>query len=110
MSDWNSNLFASGSPSATLVTPTTGQSIVIGNNTNIYLIKPAGTLVALTVTMPAVPYDGQIVRIGSSQVVTTLTLSPNSGQSLIAALPSLAVGGFATYYYRLADTTWYRIG
>jgi len=35
--------------------------------------------------MPAAPIDGQIVRMLSSQTITSLTLSPNTGQSISGA-------------------------
>src|SRR6185437_13601057 len=57
------------------VSPLTGASVVIPNNVSNYLITPAGTIAALTVTMPSAPTDGQVVRISSSQTVTALTLN-----------------------------------
>jgi hypothetical protein len=37
-----------------------------------------------------------------------LTVSANTGQSIVSAVTSLALGGGAVYIYRLANTTWYR--
>lgn len=92
------------------ITPVTTDSVVIGNNTSLYIINPAGTIAALTVTMPATPTAGQVVTISSSQIVTTLTLSGNTGQTIIGALAALAVGGFASYIWVNTDSKWYRCG
>lgn len=71
------------------------------------ILDPAGTLAAGTVIMPASPVDGQILVITSSQIVTTLTLSANGGQSILGAVPAIALGGRIECQYRTASTTWF---
>lgn len=90
--------------------PATGASVTISDHISSLRIKPAGTIATLTVVMPANPIDGHIVHIYSTQIVTTLTMSPNSGQTLVGALASFTANGFGTWQYVTADTTWYRIG
>ena len=51
-----------------------------------YLLTPAGTLAAGTLTMPAAPIAGQTLNILTSQPITSFTLSPNSGQTIGGAL------------------------
>lgn len=89
--------------------PTTGQTVTIANaDVDISLIiEPAGTLLALTVSMPSTPYDGQKVSLMSTQILTGLTLS---GGTLVGALTTIAaVNGFASYVYSSSQSKWYRI-
>ena len=87
---------------------TTGFSYTFAAGTQVLVINPAGTLATGTITMPASPSDGMTIRFSSSQIITLLTVSANTGQSIVSAVTSLALGGGAVYIYRLANTTWYR--
>jgi len=91
-------------------TPTTGFSYTFASGVQTLVMNPAGTLATGTITMPASPADGMTVRFSSSQIITALTVSANSGQSIVAAVNSLVLGGSAQYIYRATNTTWYRIG
>ncbi len=90
--------------------PTTGFTITVGNTDNILVLDPADTLASGTVTMPATPLNGHVVRISSTQIVTALTVSANTGQTIKGAVTTLAANGFASWVYRSTNTTWYRIG
>ena len=90
-------------------TPLTGTAITFGAGVTQLVLNPAGTLATLTIIMPASPIDGQKVFFSSTQVITALTVSPNSGQSVADPQSSLTVGGSGGYIYRSANTTWYRI-
>lgn len=96
-------------PNYSKQTPTTGFAITIADNTQTLILKPAGTLATGTITMPANPIEGQQVRIMTSQIITALTLSPNSGQTIIAAPATLGAGQGVAFIYSVADTTWYRM-
>jgi hypothetical protein len=87
--------------------PSTGFSITVGAGVGLQLLSPAGTLLAGTVKMPAAPVNGQVLRIKTMQAITTLTLSPNTGQSLLGAITTLALGGGAECIYQSSNTTWY---
>lgn len=91
------------------VAPTTGQTVTITAGTSAYIINPAGTLLALTVTMPASPTDGQLVWISSSQIITGLTLNANSGQTILNVPTTLALGGFCGFMWINSLTKWFRI-
>ena len=91
-------------------TPTTGFSYTFASGVQTLVMNPAGTLATGTITMPATPADGMTIRFSSSQIITALTVSANSGQSIVAAVTSLVLGGSAQYIYRATNTTWYRIG
>jgi hypothetical protein len=89
--------------------PTTGFAITIGSSTKTLILKPAATLATGTVTMPATPADEAIVRISSSQIITALTVSPNSGQSILNAPTTLAAGAGVSFVYDTTTATWYRL-
>jgi hypothetical protein len=88
--------------------PTTGFSITVPDRTTSLILDPAGTLATGTVVLPAIPLDGQIVEIMSSQTITSLTVSPNTGQSIKNAATTLSAGGMMAWGYCLGNTTWYR--
>lgn len=92
------------------VAPTTGFSQTVANNCTTLLLKPSGGLSTGTVTMPAAPVDGQIVRVLCSQTITTLTVSANSGQSISGAPTTMGATTPFSMIYDLASTTWYRMG
>ena len=88
--------------------PTTGFSHTIASWANRIVINPAGTLASGTITMPAYPKPGQRVQIFSTQIVTSLTHSANTSQTLVGGLSALtanAVGG--TWEWCLETQTWY---
>jgi hypothetical protein len=74
----------------------------------VLVMNPTGTLANGTLRLPTAPVDGMTIRFSSSQIITTLTVSANTGQSIVSAVTTLAAGGGAAYIYRLANTTWYR--
>lgn len=86
------------------VTPTTGQTVV-ANGAGALVINPAGTLVALTITFPASPVDGQAFEILSTQVVTTMTLG---GGTIASALTTIGVNGAARWKYSTSAASWLR--
>lgn len=86
---------------------TTSFSLTLGDGDWHVIINPSGTLSAGTITMAALPLNGQLVDVRTSQTITTLTISPNSGQSVVGAPATLALGKKFTAIYRAADTTWY---
>ena len=100
---------AQADQSKVVQTPTTGFSITIGNATTTTLLTPAGTLASGTITMPAAPVDGQIVRVLSSHTVTALTVSPNTSQSVSGAPTMITSTTPFSMIYDLASTTWYRM-
>lgn len=88
-------------------TPSTGFSVTLANNIWHTVLDPAGTLATGTVILPALPGDGMIVNVRSSQVITALTVSPNSGQSVLGNPTAFAAGGIFECIYHLGNTTWY---
>lgn len=102
-------LFAQADQSASVQTPSTGFTITIGNNISTLVLTPAGTLTTGTITMPATPIDKQIIKVCSTQIVTTLTVSPNSGQTINGAPTTITATAGFSYIYVLASTQWVRL-
>lgn len=94
-------------------TAVTGGSVVIPNGVTNYVLRPAGTLSTLTITLPSAPSDGQIVRVSSSATITTLTLSGAGSQTVSNAPTALTVSTTGSYgyafIYSAVRTTWYRL-
>ena len=96
---------------------TAGSTVTVTASNSWLVVNPASTLATLTVTMPASPTDGQVVEISfggtitSGNVVTSLTVSPNSGQTLLQATTpsSVEAGETIRYRYKSSNTKWYKI-
>jgi hypothetical protein len=86
---------------------TTAFTYTFAAGTQVLVINPAGTLATGTITMPASPSDGMTITFSSSQQITALTLSGNTGQSVVSAVTFLPAKTGVSYVYRLANTTWY---
>jgi hypothetical protein len=86
---------------------TTGFTYTFAAGTQVLVMNPAGTLATGTITMPASPADGMTITFSSSQQITALTLSGNTGQSVVSAVTFLPAKTGVSYVYRLANTTWY---
>lgn len=95
-------------PQVQYATPTVGQTVTVNSNGSVVLhLNPAGTLATLTIAFPASPQDGDRVQIGSTQIVTTLTMSVGT---IVGALASLAVGSGGTWSYSATAAQWIKIG
>ena len=95
-------------PKVQYATPTTGQTVTVAAvEADVrVIINPAGTLLALTVTMPTAPFTGQKVELCSTQAVTTLTMT--AAGTIVGGLTSFAVNSFGTWTYYSPNTAWYR--
>lgn len=85
------------------LTPTSGQTVAMSTSTSNNIINPAGTLAALTVTLPASPVDGQVCRVLFTQTITALTLT-----GCTPAITTANAGTTLTFRYRTASATWFR--
>jgi len=100
------------------VTITSGTSFTASFANTIFEFNFSSTQGSFTFTMPPSPTDQQLVlfetgpTLGSGTEITTLTVSPNTGQAGIIAnvpLTTLAYGGIAAFRYRSSDTYWVRV-
>ncbi len=90
--------------------PTSGQTVSFANNgvdQTLYL-TPAGTLAALTVTLPsnASSRIGQAVVIATTQTITALTVN---GATNIINNPTTLTGGSAVMLQKMANDTWMQV-
>lgn len=101
----------------TTIVPLTGAT-VLGNtskkNETIY-VNPAGTLAALTVSLPAVANSrvGETIRVFYSQVITSLTVNV-SGSGTIVGTALTAATQYQSNTYQCVSIsgagTWIRLG
>lgn len=88
--------------------PLTGTTITLKDGIHDNLINPAGTLAALTVKLPTIPDDGQIILLTFTKAITTLTVDGN-GSTLVGTAPtSAAIGNRFTYKF-YTGIGWIRI-
>jgi hypothetical protein len=88
---------------------TTGFTYTFAAGVQTLIANHAGTLATGTVTMPASPADGMTITISTTQQITALTLSANTGQSMGGTQTTLLPANSAVQFvYRLSNTTWYR--
>lgn len=87
-------------------TITTGGSYTVPVTDNVVNLHAAGTIAVFTVVLPGAPADGQVIVIVTDQIITALTISPNSGQTIRGAVTTLPLAGRASYRYHGADAIW----
>jgi hypothetical protein len=85
-----------------------GGNYTINNDTGTFQGTQTTTRSAATITMPAAPYAGQIVRIASAGAITALSHLPNAGQTLNGALTTIAANGAHAWQYR-GTGIWYKV-
>lgn len=88
------------------VTPTTGQTVQMLDNQNdgTLFLTPAGTLATLTVRFPSDANSvlGQIRFVGSTQAITSLTMT---NAVFLNAIPALNANDFYAFQ-KVAANTW----
>ena len=97
--------------------PLTGASLTVTAQQRRLILEPAGTIAALTVTLPASTglVDNQLFGLCTTQVVTALTVTAGSGTTVLNAPTALLVpvatgaASCVEWVYRLANTSWYRV-
>jgi hypothetical protein len=102
------NLQGSAITGKSVQAPTTGFAITIAAGITRLILNPAGTLASGTITMPAAPVDGQIVEISTTQTVTALTVSANTGQTISGAASTIVATAGLSWAYELSLTKWIR--
>jgi hypothetical protein len=66
-----------------------------------FILDPAGTLAVGTLTMPSAPTHKWLLSISSTQTISSLTLNPNTGQTISNAVTTLAAGVPVRYQINL---------
>jgi hypothetical protein len=87
-----------------------GFNIQIGAQTQsvFLIIDPTGTFAAGTITLPPVAscFDGQEIVVSCSQVINTLTITPN-GATVIGAPNAFSAGGFFSLRFNVLQASWF---
>jgi hypothetical protein len=87
--------------------PTNAFAITIAAGIQTLVLAPASQLATGTITMPASPIDGQIIRVSAQAFgVTALTVSANAGQTISNPPVALAPANGFMFIYNLANTNW----
>lgn len=89
-------------------TPLTGATIAVNQGTNKLILAPAGTIAALTVTLPAGPLlvDGQELSFYSNNTATSFTVTPGAGTTVTPAITTLtAAAPVKLIYVQLTAST-----
>jgi hypothetical protein len=89
-------------------TPTTGTTVTIADTSDLAIINPAGTLAALTLTLPTCSsaYDGKLVGATFTQAITSLTVSATAG-TVTGAPPSASANTSLKWICRGSNSTYY---
>jgi hypothetical protein len=114
--NWSIPSGGGGGSSFTRQSHTSGTTVTVTGGNYILKINPSSTLASVTVTLPASPSDMDIVKIEfggtltSGIIVTALTISPNSGQTILDNTPpsSALADDYLEYQYDSSLSKWYR--
>ncbi len=91
-------------------TPTTGATLKVetGNSTWL-IIRPAGAIAALAITLPTAlqAVDGQDLVVVNTNQISALTFNVDASHSLIGAPSVLAAEDGFTLRFNLETLTWY---
>ena len=88
--------------------PLTGTTVAVNQGTNKLILTPAGTIAALTVTLPAASLlvDGQELSFYSNNTATSFTVTPGTGTTVTPAITTLtAAAPVKLVYVQLTATT-----
>jgi hypothetical protein len=101
---------ASSSTSAGSATPTTGTTVTIPSNQAFTAITPAGSLAALTVSLPLQFPQAKTVQFTVSQAITSLTVSAPTGTTISGnAITGASSAAGTPYSYVRQGTVYYRV-
>lgn len=96
---------------------TAGGSTQLYSNVGFVLINPTNATIAThSITMPATPMNGQMIRIGFSNTITTLTQSGYGTDTVYGSITTANTSAGTTWiYYKTqgvnsGNGVWYRIG
>jgi len=97
-----------GAPSYVYNVPVTAFALTFANNQDWFILNPAGTLATGAVTFAPNPSDAQRECVVSSQIVTAMTFTANTGQTVVGAPTALAVGTAVCFTYVQSLATWFK--
>jgi len=71
------------------------------------VITSSSTLSSGTIIMPAAPSDGMTITINTISQINTLTISPNTGQTINNLITFFPAKTTVSYIYQASSATWY---
>ena len=97
--------------SKAIITPVAAGSHQIADTVQYLVMDHAATIATFTITLPKNPQDGNVVKIFSRSIVTTLTLSAGTGETIATGhtVTTIAALGSLEYVYNSSDSKWYRV-
>lgn len=81
------------------VAPTTGNTVTATAQVANLVCNPAGTLLALTITFPSSPINGQPFGIAISQIITTLTLNGSGTDVIDGTITTSSINSNGSWVY-----------
>jgi hypothetical protein len=87
---------------------TTGFSITVPNGVTYEILNPAGTLATGTFTMMPNPGDGARTCFFSTQTQTAVTLTANTGQTIVNGVTAFTANTQYCYTYVASLSAWER--
>jgi hypothetical protein len=92
------------------VVPVTAFAITPADNVSLLFLNPAGTLATGAITFPAHPGSGQEFCWLSSQTQSAVTMTANTGQTVVGTAVTAGTAGISyCWRYIAATSTWYRV-
>lgn len=88
--------------------PLTGATITMGAGAKAVQVEPAGTIAALTVVLPPSPDNWDVFELSASRAITALTVNGAGGASVNGGSFLMPANSGASWWYRMANATWYR--
>ncbi|MDZ7905165.1 MAG: hypothetical protein U5N55_04880 [Cypionkella sp.] len=106
----NALSFTAAKPVAQFAAPTNGQTVTVTKGDTWLTVTPAGTLAALTISLPSDRTDGEAVLVNCTQIITALTIN-GAGAAVAGAPTTLAAeNGFFEMRYSSVLNSWFRTG
>ena len=88
--------------------PATGFTYTFGANVTKAIFVMTTTFSTGSVTLTATPNDGQEDCFFTTNIITTLTVAANTGQSIVNNAAAATAAGHQCYLYSLSNATWNR--
>jgi hypothetical protein len=87
----------------------TGFSVTVADGDTWLILTPGGGYAAGTIVLPSAE-DKEEVLVNCTQSVTTLTITPQTGDTVTGAPSSLSANDYFRLRYDGATDVWYRVG
>lgn len=93
----------------TIATATDAGTTTLDGTKNLVILNPAGTIASHTVALPISPLSGQRISFTTTNTITTLTLTPGAGQTIVGAPSTITSSTPFALLYSNSLTKWVRV-